>query len=83
MTTIIDGKATAQAVRAELKEEIAALLGRGRAKKGIFEGDLENGELEIGQNVSQFKQILPVKTVMESLVAEYKQAAAGIAPLME
>ena len=69
--------------RGASKEEIAALLGRGRAKKGIFEGDLENGELEIGQNVSQFKQILPVKTVMESLVAEYKQAAAGIAPLME
>ena len=69
--------------RGASKEEIAALLGRGRAKKGIFEGDLENGELEIGQNVSQFKQILPVKTVMESLVAEYKQAAAGIAPLTE
>lgn len=69
--------------RGASKEEIAALLGQGRAKKGIFEGDLENGELEIGQNVSQFKQILPVKTVMESLVAEYKQAAAGIAPLME
>lgn len=63
------------------KEEIAALLGRGRAKKGIFEGDLENGELEIGQNVSQFKSILPVKTVMEELVSEYNRLLASLRPM--
>ena len=63
------------------KEEIAALLGRGRAKKGIFEGDLENGELEIGQNVSQFKSILPVKTVMEELVSEDNRLLASLRPL--
>ena len=63
------------------KEEIAALLGRGRAKKGIFEGDLENGELEIGQNVSQFKSILPVKTVMEEFVNEYNRLLASLRPL--
>lgn len=63
------------------KEEIAALLGRGRAKKGIFEGDLENGELEIGQNVSQFKSILPVKTVIEELVSEYNRLLASLRPM--
>ena len=53
------------------REELAVLLGKGRAKKGIFEGDLESGELEIGQNVSQFKEILPVAKVMEDIVSEY------------
>ena len=60
------------------REELAELLGRGRAKKGIFEGDLENGELEIGQNVSQFKEILPVSAVMENIVGEYNRLAAGL-----
>ena len=60
--------------------ELAGLLGRGRAKKGIFEGDLENGELEIGQNVSQFNEILPVATVMESIVGEYNRLAGSIGP---
>ena len=62
------------------KDELAGLLGRGRAKKGIFEGDLENGELEIGQNVSQFNEILPVATVMESIVGEYNRLAGSIGP---
>lgn len=66
--------------RGASKEELAALLGRGRAKKGIFEGDLENGELEIGQNVSQFNEILPVATVMESIVGEYNRLAGSIGP---
>ena len=52
-------------------EELSALLGKGRAKKGIFEGDLDDGELEIGQNVSQFNEILPVAKVMEEIVSEY------------
>ena len=55
------------ATAAELKE----LLGKGRAKKGMFEGDLENGELEIGQVSAQIKEILPVKQIMENLISEY------------
>ncbi len=55
-------------------EELIRLLGRGRAKKGIFEGDLENGELEIGQVSAEIQQILPVKTIMENLISEYKSA---------
>ena len=59
-------------------EELRALLGKGRAKKGIFEGDLENGELEIGQVSAGIREILPVKTIMENLILEYKSAVKGI-----
>lgn len=56
-------------------EEIRAILGRGRAKKGIFEGDLQEGELEIGQNASQFKEIKPVAEVMEEIISNYRRLA--------
>ena len=46
-------------------EELRELLGKGRAKKGMFEGDLENGELEIGQVSAQINQVLPVRQIME------------------
>lgn len=52
-------------------EELAALLGRGRAKKGMFEGDLEEGELEIGQVSGAIDKIQTAKEVMDELVAEY------------
>jgi enoyl-[acyl-carrier protein] reductase II len=54
-------------------EELRDLLGRGRAKKGMFEGDLENGELEIGQVSAQIKEILPVKQIMKNLISEYQK----------
>lgn len=54
-------------------EELRELLGRGRAKKGIFEGDLEEGELEIGQVAAQFRQIQSVDEVMKELVNEYNK----------
>lgn len=50
------------------------LLGKGRAKKGMFEGDLVEGELEIGQVSSIINEVLPVKTIMENLIQEYHQA---------
>lgn len=53
------------------KEELAAILGRARAKKGMFEGDLEQGELEIGQVSSLLKTILPAKTIVENLWNEF------------
>lgn len=58
------------------QEELRELLGRGRAKRGIFEGDLDEGELEIGQIASLLKGkgIQPVGKVMEELVDEYKAA---------
>jgi len=56
------------------KEELQDLLGRARAKKGMFEGDLEEGELEIGQISGLIKDILPAKKIMETLVAEFEAA---------
>ena len=53
------------------KEELKALLGRGRAKKGIFEGDLEEGELEIGQVAGLIDEIKPVKDVVDEIISEY------------
>jgi enoyl-[acyl-carrier protein] reductase II len=55
-------------------EELQALLGRGRAKKGMFEGDLVNGELEIGQVSSLITEIKPVAQIIEELVTEFKLA---------
>lgn len=55
-------------------DELKDLLGKGRAKKGMFEGDLAEGELEIGQVASYIHEILPVETVMKKLIAEYEQA---------
>lgn len=52
-------------------EELRELLGRGRAKKGIFEGDLEEGELEIGQVASLFREQQSVADVMKELLEEY------------
>lgn len=55
-------------------EELLNILGRGRAKKGIFEGDLENGELEIGQVSALISEVLPVETIMKNLIQEYNMA---------
>jgi enoyl-[acyl-carrier protein] reductase II len=57
--------------RGATKEEMLALLGRGRAKKGMFEGNLDEGELEIGQVSSQLKEILPAKTILENIWMEF------------
>ncbi|MFZ9755184.1 MAG: NAD(P)H-dependent flavin oxidoreductase [Bacteroidia bacterium] len=55
-------------------EELAQLLGRGRAKKGMFEGDLEEGELEIGQVSAQIHRIEPVADIIARLQGEFHQA---------
>lgn len=54
----------------ELKEH----LGRGRSKKGMFEGDLEDGELEIGQVSGLIQQIQPVAEIVDEIITEYNQA---------
>lgn len=70
-----DAVAEAEAAGATT-DELRALLGRGRAKLGIFEGDLEEGELEIGQVASLLrgKGIQTVSEVMDELLAEYRKA---------
>jgi len=54
------------------KDELVELLGRARAKKGMFEGDLENGELEIGQIAGLIHQIKPVKEVVKEMITEFE-----------
>ena len=56
-------------------EELRMLLGKGRAKKGMFEGDLEEGELEIGQVSSIISRRQSVAEVMSELIEAYRQAA--------
>lgn len=57
--------------RGASQEEMRALLGRGRSKKGIFEGDLSEGELEIGQVSSLINNLPNVADVVKEIVAEY------------
>ena len=56
------------------KEELKLLLGRARAKKGMFEGDMEEGELEIGQVASLIHEILPASEIVEKLLEEFETA---------
>ncbi len=53
------------------KEELTRLLGRGRAKKGMFEGNLEEGELEIGQVSSRINDVPSAQQVVENLIREF------------
>ena len=59
-------------------EEIKELLGRARAKKGMFEGDLENGELEIGQIAGIIHEIKPAKQVLEEIIKEYEEVKTNL-----
>ncbi|MBP1225753.1 NAD(P)H-dependent flavin oxidoreductase [Flavobacterium sp. 1355] len=56
------------------KEELVALLGRARAKKGMFEGDLEEGELEIGQIAGLIHEILPVEKIIQQMMNDFEIA---------
>ena len=58
--------------------ELQKILGRGRAKKGIFEGNMQEGELEIGQIASMINSIKPVSKIMSSLIQEYNTAGSSI-----
>lgn len=55
-------------------EDLKSLLGRARAKRGMFEGDLVEGELEIGQIAGLIHDIKPVAKIVEDMIAEYKTA---------
>ncbi|MDC9721573.1 MAG: nitronate monooxygenase [Urechidicola sp.] len=54
------------------KEQLQELLGRGRAKKGMLEGDLKNGELEIGQVAGLIHQIKPVAEIVKEVIEEFE-----------
>lgn len=56
------------------KEDLVQLLGRARAKKGMFEGDLDEGELEIGQIAGLIHEILPVEQIIKEMIADFEIA---------
>jgi len=58
-------------------DQLQSLLGRGRAKRGMFEGDLQEGELEIGQVSSQIKEVKPAAAVVAELVEGYLELTRG------
>ncbi len=60
-------------------EELRQLLGRARAKRGMFEGDLEEGELEIGQVSALIHDILPAAQIVEDMVREFEEARKSVA----
>lgn len=60
-------------------EDLKKLLGRARAKKGMFEGDLIEGELEIGQIAGLIHEILPVKVIIENMITEFEEAKKSVA----
>lgn len=64
--------------RGASKEELTELLGRGRAKSGIFDGDLSAGELEIGQGVSLIGDLPSAADIVRSMMDGYRQAVAGM-----
>lgn len=84
-TRLAKGGFTTQVAEAEAngatKEELAELLGRGRAKKGMYEGDLEEGELEIGQIASTINKISTVREVMDNILREAREAVRELGKL--
>ncbi len=62
-------------------DDLKALLGRARAKKGMFEGDLEEGELEIGQIAGLIHDIKPAATILHDMLKEYELAKKEVSNL--
>ena len=61
------------------RHELAEILGKARAKKGMFEGDMVEGELEIGQVAGLIDEILPAAKILENIVNEFKSAQLEVA----
>ena len=59
-------------------EDLKMLLGRARAKRGMFEGDLVEGELEIGQIAGLIHEILPVETIISNVISEFNSAKISV-----
>jgi enoyl-[acyl-carrier protein] reductase II len=62
-------------------EELAAHLGRGRAKKGMFEGDLDAGELEVGQVSAMIRSVKPAGEIVNEMIEEFNRAAQQLTNL--
>lgn len=76
-TRLIKNELYAKIAEAESRgaeaDELRQLLGRAASKRGIFEGDLTNGELEIGQIVSAIREVKPVAEIMDDIITDFEE----------
>lgn len=81
-TRLVKGEFTTAVEKAEARgasaEEMKELLGKGRSKKGIFEGNLQEGELEIGQVASLFREMQTVSEVMKEIMEDFRKGMEKI-----
>lgn len=81
-TRLVKGEFTTAVEEAEARgasaEEMKELLGKGRSKKGIFEGNLQEGELEIGQVASLFREMQTVPEVMKEIMEDFRKGMEKI-----
>lgn len=81
-TRLVKGEFTTAVEEAEARgasvEKMKELLGKGRAKKGIFEGNLQEGELEIGQVASLFRETQTVTEVMKEIIEDFRKGTEKI-----
>lgn len=68
-------------LRGTTPEELKEILGRARAKRGMFEGDMEQGELEIGQVAAGIKDIMPAADIVKEIIEDFQSAKAKLAEI--
>lgn len=76
---LYDRIAKAEAEGQNDAEQLRQILGTATAKRGIFEGDIDNGELEIGQSSAYVKEVLPTAVIMQQIVQQYDEAKKRLA----
>ena len=67
--------------RGATHEELTEMLGRGRAKKGMFEGDLKEGELEVGQVSSMIRTLKPAAEIVQEIMDDFRRSLNALQKL--
>ena len=84
-TRLIKNELFAKIAEAESRgaeaDELRQLLGRAASKRGIFEGDLTNGELEIGQIVGAIREVKPVAEIMDDIITDFEETKRRLAEI--
>ena len=84
-TRLIKNELYAKIAEAESRgaeaDELRQLLGRAASKRGIFEGDLTNGELEIGQIVGAIREVKPVAEIMDDIITDFEETKRSLAEI--
>ena len=84
-TRLIKNELFAKIAEAESRgaeaDELRQLVGRAASKRGIFEGDLTNGELEIGQIVGAIREVKPVAEIMDDIITDFEETKRRLAEI--